>query len=574
MAGAGGGRSATGAAAKATRSKSARSGSTTVKGTATSTGGAKRTGRTTRPARRRDGLLQPLVVTGAVAVILGVLYLAAPLMGQDLSAQIAHADFARDHPLKPVDFRWFGGSLQFGYSLYVPVLAAHVGPQLLGVIAAVVSTLLTTAIFAKARLKRPVIGGVFAAVTQVANLTEGRIAFAVGLAFALAAVLPLVDRDGGQRLWTGVAAFLAAAANPVAGLFVGVVALTVLVHGRIADAARLFVGAALGVAAVSVVFADGGPFVYAGGDAARAAAVTVLVALLVPRWASYLWTGAAIGVVMVAAAYVFTTPVGANASRLALLFAVPVIAAAAEFVWWKTATAIVAAAVIQTPVVFGTIGSAGDPVTRPGYFTALTDQIAATGPLTGRVEIPEVTGHWEAAYVAREYPLARGWLRQVDIELWDHTFYGENGPTPAAYGAFLRQTATQYVAVPDARLTFYGSREAALVRAGLPYLREIWHDDDWTLYAVAGARPVVPAPASKVRLDAADITFTAPAETTITVSARWFRWLTLDSDDGTACIEPTGTGTDTVVRLRTGSGGTYTLTSSLTGDHRRCADAG
>ena len=74
-----------------------------------------------RARRAGRGLAQPLVVAGAVAVILGVLYLATPRMGQDLSAQLAHADFARDHPFEPVDLRWFGGALQFGYSLYVPL---------------------------------------------------------------------------------------------------------------------------------------------------------------------------------------------------------------------------------------------------------------------------------------------------------------------------------------------------------------------------------------------------------------------------------------------------------------------
>ena len=539
-----------------------------AKGASTAAAGRERAQRTSR------GLTQPLVVSGAVAVILGVLYLAAPLMGQDLSAQIAHADFAHAHPLRPVDFRWFGGSLQFGYSLYVPILAAYVGPQILGVIAAVIGTLLTTTIFVRSGLRHPMLGGVFAAACQVANLTEGRIAFAVGLVFTLAATLPLVERDGGHRLWTAVAALLAGAANPVAGLFVGVVGLTVLVHGRVADAVRLLVGAALGIGLVSLLFADGGPFVYAGGDAARAAAVTVLVAVLVPRWASYLWTGAAIAVVMVAAAYVLTTPVGANASRLAMLFAIPVIAAAVEFVWWRTATAIVAAAVIQTPVVFGTLGSAGHPITRPGYFTPLTDRIAAAGPVTGRIEIPEATGHWEAAYVAREYPLARGWLRQVDIELWDRTLYDDDGLTATSYQTFLRRTATQYVAVPNARLTFTGTREAALIRKGLPYLKAIWRSDDWTLYAVSGATPIVAPPGTKVTIGAADISFSAPAATEVRVNARWFRWLTLDSDDGTACIAPTSNTDDATVILRTGVGGTYTLTSSLVGDHRNCADTG
>jgi hypothetical protein len=40
-------------------------------------------------------------------------------------------------------------------------------------------------------------------------------------------------------------------------------------------------------------------------------------------------------------------------------------------------------------------------------------------PLTGRVEVPEMAGHWDAVYLARGLPLARGWLRQTDVRLND-----------------------------------------------------------------------------------------------------------------------------------------------------------
>ena len=102
---------------------------------------------------------------------------------------------------------------------------------------------------------------------------------------------------------------------------------------------------------------------------------------------------------------------------------------------------------------------------------AALDQIAVAGPLTGRVEVPELTGHWEAYYVARRIPIARGWLRQTDTGRNDDVFYDQR-PNAQSYQAFLQRTATQYVAVADAPATYYGRREIDLIDAGLPYLRK------------------------------------------------------------------------------------------------------
>ena len=60
------------------------------------------------------------------------------------------------------------------------------------------------------------------------------------------------------------------------------------------------------------------------------------------------------------------------------------------------------------------ITGAGKPVTRAAYFQPLADELRRLGPLSGRVEVPELTGHWDAAYLARSVPMARGWLRQTD----------------------------------------------------------------------------------------------------------------------------------------------------------------
>src|SRR5215475_5731398 len=73
---------------------------------------------------------RPAIIATAVAAVLAGLYLLTPLTGQDASAQLARADFAYAHPTTPVDLRWFGGTLQFGYSLWAPWLGGLIGSRL------------------------------------------------------------------------------------------------------------------------------------------------------------------------------------------------------------------------------------------------------------------------------------------------------------------------------------------------------------------------------------------------------------------------------------------------------------
>ena len=95
----------------------------------------------TRAGRAASALWEPgrrpAVLGGAVAAVLAVAYLCAPLMGGDLSAQMARTDFTRDHPLALVDLRWFGGSLPFGYTLWTAFAMALIGVRLVGAIAMV-----------------------------------------------------------------------------------------------------------------------------------------------------------------------------------------------------------------------------------------------------------------------------------------------------------------------------------------------------------------------------------------------------------------------------------------------------
>ena len=508
---------------------------------------------------------RPALAAAATAVVLATAYLASPLMGGDLSAQMARSDFASSHPSALIDFRWFGGTLPYGYSLWVPIVMSWIGVRLTGAIAAVAASVLAARLLQRAGARRPVVGGVAAAVCQASDLAEGRVAFAMGMVFGLAALLTLTgDRIpvGRRRSLTAFAALVAGAASPVAALLIWLCGGVAVLQRRYVDAAVLVIASALPVVVIDGVFGDGGSQVFNPTDAIRAVLVTIFAGIVIPSRCKAIRLGAALGVVLVVAAYVLPTPVGGNATRLSLLFAVPIVAAFAEWRWWRAAIAVAVAFGLQTPVTIGTLTGAGAPATQAAYFSPVLDEIHARGALTGRVEIPELTGHWEAVYAARSVPLARGWLRQVDTELNGAAFY-DHAPTTATYRAFLDRSAVQYVAVSDARPTFFGRREMSLIDKNLPYLKDVWHNEHWTLYAVDPATPIVAAPARLVDYAAASVTIDAPANARILVRVRWLQNLDL-SGTTTGCI--TRDGSDVLIRSTTA--GRYVLTSSLRPAHQ------
>jgi hypothetical protein len=135
---------------------------------------------------------------------------------------------------------------------------------------------------------------------------------------------------------------------------------------------------------------------------------------------------------------------------------------------------------------------AGDPSTQAAYFAGVVGFLRAQDGPAGRVEVPFTQGHWEAAHLARHVPLARGWATQLDRR---HNGLFFAGTLRAGdYAAWLRRNAVRFVAVPDVPLDPAGRREAALVRRGLAFLRPVWADAHWRVYAVRDPRPLVAAP--------------------------------------------------------------------------------
>jgi MFS family permease len=481
---------------------------------------------------------------------------------------MAHADFARDHPLTPVDFRWFGGISTFGYSLWAPLVMAWIGARLTGAACSVIATAQLTLLFRRTGAPHPLLGGLAGALAQTLNLVDGRFSFSVGMVCGLGALLPLSKDERGRRelVCTAVLACLAGAASPVAALLLWVCAAALVLVRRFIDGVVLLSASAAPVAVITALFSDAGNEPFVGRDAREAAIATAVVLIALPRSRPVLRWGAVLGLLMVLGAYFVDTPVGNNSARLSLLFAAPVLIAYIAWRWWLAVVAI--GAVIYPQQMSYRYAFTWGPSSGTGYYAPLIAELEARGPLTGRVEVPETNSHFDDAYLARAVPLARGWLRQLDVKLNGPVFFDGSKLSVNGYRRFLAANSVQYVAVPDARLTKAGDRERSPVLEGrLPYLTEIWHDEHWHLYAVNHPQPIVRPPGQLVRMTAAQIALTAPPDTTVTVQIRWSPWLSLDTDDAGACIRAEG---DSRVQLRTRVGGSYRIGSTLAAPARHC----
>ncbi|WP_435588141.1 hypothetical protein [Micromonospora aurantiaca (nom. illeg.)] len=516
-----------------------------------------------------------VAVSAVSAFVLAVLYLALPATGSDLSAQVARAGFFAEHGAALVDLRWYGGVHPWGYSLVSSPLMALLGVRVTGALALLASATAFAALLVRTRVPRPLLGSLVGVVTIAGNLVSGRVTYALGVAFGLAALLALTVPARRTRLAAGAAALLASAASPVAGLFVGLAGVALLLTRRYADGLLLAVPAAAPLAVTGLLFGEGGWMNISTADTVHAVVTSLVVAALVTyrpvRW------GALLSAAGVLASALLHTPVGLNATRLVVMFALPVLAATATLptplsdrlraagrrarVVGAAGLAALLAVVCwwQPPVVTADLRSADDPTADPAYFTPLRAELARRG-LTGRVEVPPTRNYWEAARMG-DVPLARGWLRQADIDrnpLFFTTVPGADGTgiplTPITYRDWLADNAVQYVAVPDAEFSWVGASEAKLVEAGQPYLTEVWSDRHWKLYAVAEPTPLVGAPGELIRQDGASITFRAPAAGPIPIRVRHTRWLTASSG---ATVTRDGTWTTVTVPRP----GTYTLTS-------------
>jgi hypothetical protein len=431
-------------------------------------------------------------------VLVGAWLVLAP-RSPDLAAQTYRATLFERSWFTLWDDNWYAGHHLPGYSLVFPWLALALGIRLVGAFAVLVSTFAFERIALTVYGPRARWGAACFALAAAGDVWIGRVTFALGVAFAMLTVLALVH----ERPWlaAGLTA-VCAATSPVAGLLLALAGAThVLVTRRALCGLTLVAPAFLVVLPLEALFPEGGWEPFAASSVTATLAVTLAFLYAVPREERLLRVGALIylGVTLLS---ILPTPMGSNIDRYAVLLAGPLALCALGRRGFRPAgrplaAVIVAVAGIVVWTAWGPVressGVIGDPSTGAAFYTPLKRFLATHGGPLVRVEVPFTHSHWEAALLAPEYPLARGWERQLDTK--NDPIFFKPPLTQSAYYAWLHDNAVSYVALPDVPLDGSSDEEAALIRAGVPYLREVFASAHWRVFAVRDPAPLISAPA-------------------------------------------------------------------------------
>jgi hypothetical protein len=486
----------------------------------------------------------------AIAALLALAYVVFSPVSADLAAQTYRIDLFRDQGFTVLNGQWYAGHHTPGYSVLFPPLGALLGAHLAGALAAIASAAIFAPLAEQHFGERARLGIAWFALGIAALLFTGRLAFMLGVAFGLATLL------AAQRSRTGLAIVLAgltALASPISGLFLALAGTAWWIASRSRPAVWITAASLLPVAVFAVAFPEGGTEPFVSSAFWPALVFAVVAVWVLPEEEKELRIGAALYGVALLLAFFVDTPMGGNATRLGQLFGGPLLACALVG-RRQTALAVLAIPLLWWqifPAVRDTARTAGDPSVRATYYQPLLAELARrnAGREAGRLEIPFTKNHWEAAIVARQMPIARGWERQLDIK-YNHLFY-EPGLTPKRYKRWLDANGVTFVAVPDAPLDDAGRTEALLIATGLPYLRHVWSNADWRLYEVLDPEPIVIGPASLTTLGPESFTLDARRASSVVVRVRYSPYWTL-AKGAIGCITATRDGWTRVWFMRAG----------------------
>ena len=448
----------------------------------------------------RPEWLPAVALSSALAVLMLIW---SPPVG-DLAAQVFRTELFEQAGLAIWNGSWYGGHYTLTYSLLFPPLAALLGPQLVGGISVVTSAYLFD------RLVRDRWGvearwaTLWFAAGVVTLLADGQLTFALGVAFGLASLRCVQVGHGALAI---LAAACCALASPVAGVFLaGIYLAGAWERGQ--RVSRVAIGAGALALLLTIVpnlaFPEPGQFPFAFSSF-----------IAIPLWcagALFLTRNlpeerqlrrVILGYLLVST-LIWLTPnaLGGNAVRLGALFGGPVLAAVLlsrrpkpTAPAWLFALVLGAAMVGSlywqlTASVTQIARSVGDPSTASAYFDPPARWLRAHGGEGLRIEVPPTANHWESAYLAPKFELARGWLRQLDTTR-DDIFYDEGDLTNRAYSAWLRGNAISFVALPDASLDYSSTAERKLILTEPSYLKLRDRSEHWRIYQVRNPKPLV-----------------------------------------------------------------------------------
>ncbi|MFG2815512.1 MFS transporter [Streptomyces sp. NPDC048410] len=526
--------------------------------------------------------------------------------GGDLAAQDAWAEFVGRHPDSAYNLAWYGGMHPVSYSVVSPYLMSVLGVRTTMMIAGTGSAALLTLILVRSRVVRnPLMAALAGVFALFGNAVSGRVTFGLGMLFALCAVAtvfcwpyegryarwatpvaaaPLAALAGifallggavgwvayvlaglfaagavavgfrwpyrgrykrwAKALTAAPLAALATMGSPVAGLFVGLVAVALFLQKRRPGAYALGVAPAVVVAASAWLFPFSGTQPMTFGSVIMPLLYGLLCLFLVPKeWVTVRLTAGvySLSVVLV---WLISSQIGSNISRLPMLFAGVALVAALPFTaprsrrWYVTVLALAG--------FVGWIGfkSVDDVVhTTPAASWArelapLVHQLQRADAEKGRVEVIPVRSHREASALAPYVNLARGWNRQADMER-NPLFYDDT-LNSANYHEWLQRWAIRYVVLPrvDDPDGDGGVRERELVLRGMPYLDRIWSDSNWQLYRVTDPAPLAEPNAVVRRAEQGEMTLDVRKPGRILVRVPYSPWLSVVDERGKSLAAP------------------------------------
>ncbi len=500
-------------------------------------------------APRTPALFTTRFLATGLAAALVLTWLLVDPRTPDLAAQVYRTGLFERAGFAVWDEHWYAGHALPGYSLLFPPLTTLFGLRAV----AALSVLASAALFERLVLgvygPRACWGAAWFAVAAVGDIWLGRLTFALGVTCAVAAVFALVR---GHPRWAAAAAALCAAVSPVAAVLLGLAALTDALARR---SPRALLALALPAAVVAVplalLFEEGGFEPFPIRSFAATFAVTLLFLWALPPGGRLLRIGGLLYLLACVLALVIHTPLGSNIERYAVLLAGPMLlcAVVARGSWGRRSAPVALSISLLGIALFTLWGPvretkavAGNESTHAAYYApviAFLERVQTPPTPPVRVEVPLTRSHWEAALLAPTVSLARGWEKQLE-ERYDGVLL-KPGLTAAGYEHWLHEQAVSYVALPDTPLDPSSAQEGRLIRGGLPYLREVFANMHWTVYAVRDPTPLLEGPGRLTSLGSDSFALDVTRPGRFLVRVRWTRfWTVTTTGDGRVARAPGG----------------------------------
>jgi hypothetical protein len=468
--------------------------------------------------------------------------------GPDWPAQEFRAWSASHAGLTAWTNQWYSGVALPGYSVIYPAISGLLGAPLTGLAAVAVSAAGAARMAPTGERYREIGYRVSVGLVLAADLLIGQVPYLVGVAFGVWALWSLRAR---HPVAAAVLAAASSLSSPLSGAFL------LLAMPAIASAYgwRRAVPFGTAVAGVAVSFLYGGasgPFPFIVRIFGYVTVFAVLTVVLTRRDDRAIRI---LGVTYGCAAIVLfavPNPIGGNYARLGQLIALPLLWHVLPRLRWQRRAAVVPLIVLAAlwPV-YPSVTSAGrgasDPSQSPSYYDGMLAFLRTQDPTAGRLEVVFTREHWESLYVARTFPIARGWERQTDMGTNQVLYHSISA---ASYRQWLDDNGVALVALPNVPIDFGGKHEAALLQRPPSYLVPVWHDANWQVWRVQGAHGLVTGPATVRTLGTASVVldFARPGTATVRIRADGM-W---DVTSGEGCV-------------RSDSRGWLSVTSSASG---------